>query len=302
MAKVNVVFGCAGHYKTTSGKETPYIPSLKRRIKEWEFNEPVWQLLMQKLKKHGVLVYDCAPGERDVPLKERTDYANKMYWQLCSQYGKSNVNAIYISEHYDALDGTFEGSNPSGFTVFIYKGQTNKESGRLAKLIAEEQAKGTKQTNRGVKEADLHIVRETVMPAVLVENGFMDNPVEALYMLDQEFQEEVASEQERAILRYFGLPVTQSVPASTVKKEVEYIMDKAIVVNSLSDLGPAEVLRDKLKAPIVLGRDFVKGQKVAKEVYIVGGANEPSLGEKVTHFGGANRFDVAQNVRKFVGI
>lgn len=292
---IYLLLGCAGHYKTTSGKETPYIPSLKRRIKEWEFNEPVWQMLMAEMKTSGVHVYDCAPGERDVPLKERTDYANKIYWQYCAQYGKANVKAVYISEHYDALDGTFEGHNPSGFTVFVYKGQLNKESGKLANFMIEELSKGTKQLCRGVKEADLAVVRDTVMPAVLIENGFMDNPEEALLMVNQDFQREVALEQANALRRYFGLEVKAS-----AKKEEEDMLQKAIVINSFADFPNAEVLAARLKAPIYTRAALPSG-KIANEIYVVGGATTGLQADKIVPLTGSDRFAVAAAVKNFIG-
>jgi N-acetylmuramoyl-L-alanine amidase len=291
---IYLLLGCAGHYKTTSGKETPYIPSLRRRIKEWEFNEPVWQMLMDEMKRSGVHVVDCAPGERDVPLKERTDYANKIYWQYCAKYGRDNVKAVYISEHYDAFDGTFEGHNPSGFTVFVYKGQLNKESGRLAKLLVEELSKGTKQVCRGVKEADLAVVRDTVMPAALIENGFMDNPEESLLMLNQDFQKEVVKEQANALRRYFGIEVKVS-----DKKEEDDMLEKAIVINSFADFPMAESLALRLQAPVYL-RETANGKKVAKELYIVGGAQDKLVADKVTLLSGANRFETAASVAKYL--
>jgi N-acetylmuramoyl-L-alanine amidase len=92
----------------TPGKETPYIKALGRRVQEEEFNEPTAQQLILELKRCGVHVFDASPGERDTPLKERTNYANQIYWQYCSKYGVENVVCIFVSIHFNALDGTFE--------------------------------------------------------------------------------------------------------------------------------------------------------------------------------------------------
>jgi LysM repeat protein len=150
-------------------------------------------------------------------LAERTKFANQIYWQYCSKYGKANVVAIYVSIHFNALDGTFEGSNPSGFSVHIYKGQKGKESGKLAQCIIDELKGGTKQINRGVVEQDLYITRETVMPAALSENGFMDNEVEANLMINPSFQKEVAVEHAMGICKYFGIPYVAEQPVQAVQ-------------------------------------------------------------------------------------
>lgn len=200
----------------TPGKETPLIKSLGRRVQEEEFNEPTASLLIDELRRCGVHVVDASPGEKDVPLKERTTYANQIYWQYCNKYGKENVVCIYVSIHFNALDGTFAGSNPSGFSVHINPGSV--QGRKLAQMVLDELRAGTKQINRGVVEQDLHVTRETVMPAILTENGFMDHPEEALLMLNPVFQKEVAAEHAKGICKYFGIPYVPIVTVANVKK------------------------------------------------------------------------------------
>lgn len=217
----------------TPGKETPYIKSVGRRIQEEEFNQAAAEKLRQELKRNGVHVHNPAPEAKDTPLKERTDFANRIYYQYCSKYGTKNVVAIYVSVHFNAIDGKFdgEGKDPSGFSVHIYKGQKSKNSGKLGKYVLDELAKGTKQVNRGIVEQDLHITRETVMPAILTENGFMDNEKEAVLMIDKDFQAEVAIEHARGICKYFGITYkaatvdkpTASKPAAEVPGKDKYI-------------------------------------------------------------------------------
>jgi N-acetylmuramoyl-L-alanine amidase len=194
-----------GHGRETSGKESPYIAELGRRIKENEFNDSAVAILKSELERHGVHVYDVAPGHTDVPLKTRTSEANRIYKEYQTKHGAANVKAIYISIHFNALDGTFDGANPEGFSVHIYPGHRGKDSGRLAQYVLDELKNGTKQVNRGIVEQDLHVVRVSNMPAILTENGFMDNPREARLMLNTNFQEEVGVEHAKGALKYFGI-------------------------------------------------------------------------------------------------
>ncbi len=135
-----------------------------------------------------------APGDEDVPLAVRTNRANQ-----------AGADA-YISVHYNAFDGSFNGTNPSGIELYVYPGHLNKKAGRLAHCIGESLKQGTKQKYRGVKEADFHVLRETSMPAVLTESGFMDHPKEALLMVDKQFQSETAIEHAKGICNYFNVP------------------------------------------------------------------------------------------------
>lgn len=215
MGKVYLTFIDKGHAglknkiadpNATPGKESPYIKSLGRKIQEEEFNAPTASFLKEELKRSGVHVYMVADDVYDTSLKQRTDYANKTYYQYCDKYGAENVVAIYISIHFDAFDGTFDGHNPEGFSIHIYPGHINKDAGRLAKNILTELKGGTKQVNRGIKENKFWVVSESNMPAVLIEHGFMDNPREALLMLDESFQKECAIEEAKGACKYFGIP------------------------------------------------------------------------------------------------
>ena len=59
------------------------------------------------------------------------------------------------------------------------------------------------------------------MPAVLTENGFMDNEREALLMLNPSFQNEVATEHTKGICSYFGIPFVEEAAPTTIAKESE---------------------------------------------------------------------------------
>lgn len=185
-----------GHGADTPGKRTPYIKSLGRQIREHEFNQPVADFYEAELKRCGFRTLQLAPGDADTPLKSRTDDANKAGADL------------YNSLHFNASDGKFDGDakDPSGFSAHIYKGNRNKPAGRFATIALKHLAQGTSQKNRGIVEQDLHITRETKMPSVLFEFGFMDNEREALLMLDKNFQKECARELAMAVCEFYGVP------------------------------------------------------------------------------------------------
>jgi N-acetylmuramoyl-L-alanine amidase len=198
-----------GHGENTAGKRTPHIASLGRQIRENEFNEPVVNLLEDELKRCGFRTLQIAPTDLDTPLNTRTNTANK---------AKAN---LLISVHFNAMGNTFGYSTAKGFSVHIQpEDKSNPRSGSLkfAKLAIEELAKGTAQTNRGVVGQNLHMTRESNMPAVLVECGFMDEEREALLMISKAFQKEVAQELARAVCRYFGVPyIAEKSPESISK-------------------------------------------------------------------------------------
>ncbi|MCA1055770.1 N-acetylmuramoyl-L-alanine amidase [Rossellomorea aquimaris] len=183
-----------GHGMRTAGKGTPFIKSIGRRIRENEFNERVTFFLREELENCGFRTILTAPTDEDISLKERTRLANSV-----------GADAL-ISNHYNAYDGKFDGDgrDPEGHSLHVYFNDSNDR--RLAESIANYLKRGTKQLFRGIIEQNLHMTREFNKAAVVVENGFMDNEREALLMINEDFQREVASEQARGICDYFGVP------------------------------------------------------------------------------------------------
>jgi len=176
-----------GHGANTPGKRTPVISELGRSIKEYEFNKPVAYYLMQELERCGFKTMLATLNDNDTPLSTRTNRANA---------AKAD---IYVSIHYNAGAG-------SGVETYHYPGSTNGK--KLAQCIHEFVVQGTPQKNRGVKSANFHVLRETKMPAALIEFGFMDDPglKEARLMLNKAFQQECAQETAKGICKYFGVP------------------------------------------------------------------------------------------------
>lgn len=199
-----------GHGSNTPGKRTPAIPSLGGRvIHENEFNSAVVKYLDAELKRCGFRTLLVAPTDADTPLQARTDLANAKHAD------------IYVSVHYDASDSKFDGAgkDPEGHTVYVWTGQTNKASGKLARCILKYLDKGTEQKDRGVREADFHVLRETKMTAILSENGFMDNEREAKLMIDPKFQKEVAVEHAKGICEFFDVKYVAPAPPAPPKPD-----------------------------------------------------------------------------------
>jgi len=202
----------AGHYLTTQGKETPYITSIGRKIKEWEFNQPTANFLEEDLQRCGFKTVRLNSPNEDTPLNVRTDKANN---------AKADIG---ISIHFNALDDKFDPIDPEGLGIYIYP---NSVGGRkLAEHILKFLKGGTIQKNRGIIEANFHMLRETRMPFVLSENGFMDNRREALLMIDPDYQREVADEHCRGICSYFGVDYIPKRVSSWDKKPMDAFVTK----------------------------------------------------------------------------
>jgi N-acetylmuramoyl-L-alanine amidase len=179
---------CPGHGPETPGKRTPCFPD-GTFMHENTFNRVVADKLEIHLKRCGFKTLMTTPRDIDNPLKARTDLAN-------------NAKAdFYISIHANANTGVWGSAH--GVDTFYFS--THPESKKAADIIHSFLIRGTPLVDRRVQSADFHVLRETHMPAVLVECGFMDNLVEAKLLLTDAYRAECAIEIARGICKYLGV-------------------------------------------------------------------------------------------------
>lgn len=180
-----------GHEIDTPGKRTPPIPSLGGRvIHENEFNHAVALELAQHLLRCGLRVINVS-GTNNDSVADRVSRAN-------------SANAdIYVSIHYNAYDGIFGGDGPDGLSVHIYA--HGGEAEKLAITVHKYLLKGTAQKDKGIIVSNFYELNYSRMPAILTENGFMDDERESLLMINEVFRAEVAKEHAQGICEYFGI-------------------------------------------------------------------------------------------------
>lgn len=152
----------AGHGLYTPGKRTPDDE------REWSFNSTVVKSVISQLKKYDgvkVIRMDDATGKTDVPLITRTNKAN-------------NAKAdVYVSIHHNANTGKW--GTWTGVETFVMSpASSNPKSMSLAKAIHPSVVKGMGLHDRGIKSENFHVLRETDMPAILIECGYMDSTID----------------------------------------------------------------------------------------------------------------------------
>ena len=66
------------------------------------------------------------------------------------------------------------------------------EAEKIANIVQRKLIENTGRKDRGVKVSNLHMCRETNMPAILCECGFMDNREEAELLKSEEYRTKCA--------------------------------------------------------------------------------------------------------------
>ena len=61
----------------------------------------------------------------------------------------------------------------------------------------------THAESRGVKAGNFHVIRETTMPAVLVEGGFITNHEESTLLYDKKYLARIAKGIAQGVEKYF---------------------------------------------------------------------------------------------------
>lgn len=198
----------AGHggFGVTSGKRTP-----DGSMYEWDFNSAVVKYAMEELsfyKDVAQLRVDDPSGKKDVPLKERTDRVNA--WG-------SNV---HVSVHANAYGSGW--NTAGGIETYVYTTKP-KEAVDLAQEVQNEMVKATGLQNRGVKAANFHVVRETKMPAILCECGFMTNKKEASLLKSEDYRKKVALSIVKGLANKYGLKRDNPAPVASSSSQTHVI-------------------------------------------------------------------------------
>ncbi|MGC6587832.1 N-acetylmuramoyl-L-alanine amidase family protein [Paenibacillus sp. Dod16] len=92
---------------------------------------------------------------------------------------------IFISIH----GNTYEDASVSGTETYYY----HEDSRFLAEIMQKHMVQTSGFRDRGVKKEDFFVLKDSNMPAALIEMGYLTNPQEENEMLTEDFQYRMAS-------------------------------------------------------------------------------------------------------------
>lgn len=188
-----------GHGISTAGKrcDKKIDPNQTR---EWTLNSRICDkigALLKAYEGYELLRVDDTTGKTDVPVETRTANANKF-----------NAD-FYLSMHHNA--GIYGGSG-GGVTAYVYpnvgKDTTSWQVDLYNAIIKETGLKGNR--SNPLAQSNFQVLRETNMPAVLIEAGFMDSTTDVPIILSEEFADGVAKACVEVIVKKGGLTKKKS--------------------------------------------------------------------------------------------
>lgn len=132
------------------------------------------------LQKMGYLTMMTRSKDEFIPLQKRAEFANEKKADL------------FVSVHYNSAPA----KQAEGIEIFYFKSDDNKirstESDKLATSVLTQVTQLTKAKSRGVKHGNFAVIRETKMPAILIEGGFLTNEREMNKIKDPVYVKNIA--------------------------------------------------------------------------------------------------------------
>jgi N-acetylmuramoyl-L-alanine amidase len=143
-----------------------------QRVPEKAMALDVAQRLANRLRRAGYRVIMTRNSDVFVTLGDRTRIANRYR------------DAVFICVHFNSA--TRAGAN--GIETYYY----GNNSASLAASIHRHLVGGTSGENRGIRRRSYYVLRNTSIPAVLVECGFLTNPAETRLILESSYRQKLA--------------------------------------------------------------------------------------------------------------
>ena len=274
----------AGHSLNTPGKRVPSALDPKQ-TREWILNSRIVEYVIDHLKPYNVEIVrlDDPTGRRDVPLRERTNKANR---ENCD---------LLISIHHNAGANL---SHSGGIQVYAHNGPLFKRTLDLQKAYYDKLIKHTGLAgNRATKlpRANFHMLRESRMSALLPELGFMDSRTDAPIILTDRFARQAAKATAEFVIEEYKLKRIKPEPKPEPPKE-DNMLDIAVIINSFVDYPFAESVARRHDCPIYPPNSTVN----ARVLVVVGGKPPADFDGEVVNLSGRDRFETAANVKKYL--
>lgn len=181
-----------GHGEDTPGKRA-------NGLLEYEFNFDVANKLKKLLEPYGNVVMTMeVPKHPHSEMTAKGRNANLQY--RCDVANRVKGNSIFVSIHANAHSDPFA----SGYEIFVsHKSDKRYEIAKCVMSAAEDiLGVGTEIKNRGIKEEGFYVLKNTIMPAILIEHEFYTNLEAVKKLKDDSFRRLCAEHIKEGLLKY----------------------------------------------------------------------------------------------------
>mgnify|MGYP000958914118 CR=1 FL=1 len=169
-------------------------------VREKDLTLSVYNKVSSKLASLGYTVLTSRNVDKDVDLVDRADQANAdMLLSIHFNAGGRGIARGIETYYYQATADRVPKINKENHN----NAERLERSRKLANKVQQNLLYQTGANDRGVKRASFTVLRETSIPSILVELGFIDNPEERNKIKTDEYQERLANGIVDGIVAYY---------------------------------------------------------------------------------------------------
>jgi N-acetylmuramoyl-L-alanine amidase len=129
-------------------------------------------------------------------------------------------SVMMLEEDYSTKYQGFDPKSPESYIMFtLMQNVFLKQSTNLASKIQTQFTERVSRKDRGVKQAGFWVLFNTSMPSVLIETGFISNPVEEKFLISAQGQDYLASAIFRACRDYIAEISSRSIALTDLKRD-----------------------------------------------------------------------------------
>lgn len=176
-----------GHGVDTQGKRSADVDGDGHAdMLENEFNDALVARLNMAHSLNGLLSETTSTVHQDVSLRQRVSFANQVHRK---HLGQTGMPTFFVSLHADS----FNDPSVSGRKIFVSP-NASQWSQALARFLDgylhhEADLKIMRRPiSSGVHTANFYVLRKTIMPAILIECGFMTNEHDRNLMMQETYR------------------------------------------------------------------------------------------------------------------
>jgi len=158
------------------GHGGPDVGATRNGVYEKDIVLVISKQLGRILQQMGYSVVYTRTEDIDLDLEPRVQIAEK------------SKASVFVSVHVNSFDAN--ASQVSGIETYYAPGASLGKN--LAELVHEQILASTGANDRGVRSARFYVIRNTSMPAILVETGYITNPSEAARLVNPSYQDRMA--------------------------------------------------------------------------------------------------------------
>jgi len=150
----------------------------------------VGNLVKQKLEADGAKVVMTRTGDTYPTLEDRVKITN------------DNFGEVFVSIHVNSAASSSAKGTETYYSVST--GDMYKEDINLATYINNQIVSNADMTNRGVKKEAYYVINNTIIPAVLVELGFVSNSADRAKLVNDQYVSIFADSIYKGIVQYYS--------------------------------------------------------------------------------------------------